>query len=77
MKYRFHVIINQAHCKGCALCVQTCPQGAISISEERNEAGLKPAQFDENADCTGCQQCALMCPDACIEIYREEVREGA
>jgi 2-oxoglutarate ferredoxin oxidoreductase subunit delta len=77
MKYRFHVVINREHCKGCKLCLQECPQGALELSEDRNEAGLVPVEFDPGAGCTGCMQCAIICPDACIEIYREDIREGA
>jgi 2-oxoglutarate ferredoxin oxidoreductase subunit delta len=64
------IIINTERCKGCGLCVQVCPKGAIVISKQSNKSGYFPAQAS-NIDCTGCAVCAIICPDAAIEVYRE------
>ena len=73
----FRVIIDQAHCKSCGLCVEFCPKSIIEISPELNEAGHHPAGIICQDDCTGCGMCALMCPEACIEIYRVEAEAKA
>jgi 2-oxoglutarate ferredoxin oxidoreductase subunit delta len=69
------IIINTERCKGCGLCVQVCPKGAIVISKQSNKSGYFPAEA-VNADCTGCAVCAIICPEAIIEVYREDNTSG-
>ncbi len=65
--------IKKAMCKGCGLCIEVCPKGAIFISKKINEKSYFPAEFDKkNNECTGCGLCAVMCPEAIIEVYREK-----
>ena len=61
------IIIDTERCKGCGLCVATCPKKIIVISEESNRHGYFPAETD-NRNCTGCTACAVICPDAVIEV---------
>lgn len=67
-----HIVIDEARCKGCALCISACQQKLITLATERlNSRGYHPAQFtDARERCTGCTLCGLMCPDACITVYR-------
>ena len=60
--------IDGERCKGCALCVEYCTKGCISVSEELNLKGYFVAAFDDSGECNACRNCALMCPDACIEV---------
>lgn len=69
------IIIDTERCKGCELCVISCPKQIIVISGKSNKNGYFPAQTD-NQGCTGCGICALMCPDAVIEVYRDESEES-
>lgn len=57
-------------CKGCGLCVQACPHGAMGFADHMNSRGFHPACLLRPDECTGCAQCALMCPDVCIRIVR-------
>lgn len=67
------IVVNEAYCKGCELCVGACPQKVIALSTERITAkGYHPAELAE-AGCTGCAICAVVCPEAAIEVYREAV----
>lgn len=60
--------IDGERCKGCALCVEFCPKGCISLSEDLNLKGYFVAAFADGAGCNACRNCALMCPDAAIEV---------
>lgn len=53
---------NTELCKGCRLCVRTCPKGAIQAQEELNSAGYKIIRVDEGK-CIGCGMCYKICPD--------------
>ncbi len=67
-----HIHINQAHCKGCGLCIEFCPKGSIIMAKKLNSKGYYPADFADTKECTGCATCAVMCPEAAIEVYRDE-----
>ena len=66
MKGTIH--IDKERCKGCALCIELCTRGCISLSEELNLKGYFVAAFDDQTDCNACRNCALMCPDVAIEV---------
>ncbi len=62
--------IDIERCKGCALCIESCPKECIFLSEELNLKGYYVASFDPSSQCTGCGNCALMCPDVAIAVER-------
>ena len=65
------VKIKKEICKGCELCIPTCPKKCIAIAEEFNSRGLHYAVFSDKAgNCTACKLCAIICPDAAIEIEK-------
>ena len=68
--------IDIERCKGCHVCVATCPQGVIEVSPETNKKGYYYVRSSGDG-CTGCAMCALVCPDVAITVYREEKAEAA
>lgn len=71
MPQKGRVEVNEKYCKGCALCIQVCPQGVLALSVNRLTAkGYHPAELIA-AGCTGCGICTVICPDAAIVVYRE------
>ena len=46
--------INEARCSGCGGCVETCPEGALSLSNS-------VAKIDHTL-CSQCQACIDVCP---------------
>lgn len=72
-KVKGAVVVDTDRCKGCALCVNACPQGVIVLANRVNVHGypyVEPTQIDK---CTGCTSCAIVCPDACITVYRQKM----
>ena len=56
-------------CKGCGLCVSTCPKGCLRIAADQiNKTGYSPAVMSDPDKCIGCAFCATMCPDCIITV---------
>jgi NAD-dependent dihydropyrimidine dehydrogenase PreA subunit len=61
MKKKHDVIINEAWCKGCKICVEICPKNVLVMD------GLI-ARVDDKDSCTGCMLCEQLCPDFAIIV---------
>lgn len=71
------IVVNEAYCKGCELCVEACPQEVIGLDAARiTDKGYHPAELIASG-CTGCGICAVVCPEAAIEVYREVIHREA
>ena len=66
------VTIRTEKCKGCGLCVHTCPKNALSMSASLNDKGYHPAEFSNPDVCIACAMCAMMCPDVAIKVEKED-----
>lgn len=64
--------VDVERCKGCGLCIASCPCKAIALSDKFNLSGYYPCTLIHPEDCKGCGFCALVCPDMAIEVFREE-----
>jgi 2-oxoglutarate ferredoxin oxidoreductase subunit delta len=63
--------IDDEYCKGCELCVWSCPQDVLILDETQlTMRGYHPARLVGDG-CTGCAICALMCPEAALTVYQE------
>ncbi|MEN4012947.1 MAG: 4Fe-4S dicluster domain-containing protein [Chloroflexota bacterium] len=68
------ILVNEAYCKGCELCVDACPQTVIALDPVRiTVKGYHPATLVQEG-CTGCGICAVVCPEAAITVYREAAK---
>jgi len=78
MAARGTVVIDRDRCKGCELCVRTCPQHVLELAEDYNARGYHPVMLDESENhCTGCAVCAVVCPDVVFTVYRMPERARA
>ncbi|MBD3385088.1 4Fe-4S dicluster domain-containing protein [candidate division KSB1 bacterium] len=57
--------INKEWCKGCAICVEFCPQSVLEMRD-----GIVHVR-DLDA-CTACQLCEIRCPDFAIHVIDED-----
>jgi NAD-dependent dihydropyrimidine dehydrogenase PreA subunit len=63
-------VINKEICKGCMRRIVGCPQNAILLSEEMNNAGYQFAYYSGNG-CTGCKDCYFTCPEPLgLEVHQ-------
>ncbi|MHC1692630.1 MAG: 4Fe-4S dicluster domain-containing protein [Sphaerochaetaceae bacterium] len=58
-----HVVVRVNQCKGCALCVATCPLECLRIGEEINTIGYQHVLFEGEDRCTACGMCFMVCPE--------------
>ena len=59
------LVIEEAWCKGCGICVAFCPKQALALEKEK--VALK-----DPALCVLCGQCELRCPDYAIYLVNQE-----
>ncbi|MEI8175431.1 MAG: 4Fe-4S dicluster domain-containing protein [Candidatus Omnitrophota bacterium] len=62
--------IRSERCKGCELCIISCPSKLITLNGPVNSMGLKTAKFTPSKNCKGCTLCAVVCPDCAIMVWR-------
>ena len=67
---RGNVTINKDECKGCGLCVESCPPKALFLAPELNQYGVHAGQY-KGEGCTGCGICFYCCPEpGAITVFR-------
>ena len=73
-KLKGAVVIDEERCKGCNICVATCPFKVLALQKkEVNNKGYHYAYMANPDACTGCTSCGTVCPDACISVYRVKI----
>jgi len=72
-KVKGSVIVNTERCKGCDLCVVSCPTDVLEMAKEVNSKGYNFAVIVKPDECTGCANCGYVCPDGCITVYRTKI----
>jgi uncharacterized Fe-S center protein len=65
--------VKTKKCKGCELCLNWCPQEAISIrSPEPGSKDKHGIAFINPGKCIGCGECILTCPAGAIQVQWNE-----
>ncbi len=62
------VLIDPVRCKGCEICVDSCPSGVLEMKEQKAVVVDLPA-------CIGCDLCELRCPDFAVEVVHDKKEE--
>ena len=66
------VTINADECKGCSLCVESCPPKCLELTSGFNTYGAHPANYKGDG-CTGCGICFYCCPEpGAITVYKSD-----
>jgi 2-oxoglutarate ferredoxin oxidoreductase subunit delta len=66
---RGRIEIRVDECKGCELCVITCPVHCLKISDALNIMGYNPVLYSGQG-CTGCGICFYVCPEpGALTVY--------
>jgi len=72
MPAKGYVEISVEGCKGCGLCVESCPTKCLELNlSDTNSYGLHYAVLADEEKCIACQSCAVICPDAAITVYKK------
>src|SRR5579862_1700885 len=67
---RGKVTVDVDECKGCGLCVESCPPKCLELDPELSSYGVHPARYT-GENCTGCGICFYCCPEpGAIAVYR-------
>lgn len=67
-----HIEVDIEKCKGCVLCIDTCPTNVIAMSDGFNSKGYHYMELIGD-ECIGCANCAVVCPDGVITVYKKKV----
>ncbi len=72
-KFKGVIVVDKERCKGCGICVESCPLKVISLAREVNSKGYYFAELNSEDGCIGCASCAIICPDSCIVVYKQKI----
>lgn len=72
-KVKGAIVVDVEKCKGCGLCVVSCPQNVIELAKEVNGKGYNYAYMAQPDACIGCANCGLVCPDSVITVYKQKL----
>lgn len=59
------LVLESNWCKGCGICVEFCPKGALEIVNEK-------ASLKDDTLCIKCGMCEMRCPDFAIYVVNAE-----
>jgi 2-oxoglutarate ferredoxin oxidoreductase subunit delta len=74
-KIKGAIVIDIDKCKGCEVCVVSCPTDVIRLEKKVNTKGYHFAYMEHPENCTGCANCAVVCPDGVISVYRKKFED--
>ena len=70
-KVKGTVVVNEERCKGCNLCVVSCP--CDLQPRNVNTKGYHYAYMKNPDACIGCANCGYVCPDGCLTVYKKKI----
>lgn len=72
-KIKGAIVVDVEKCKGCEVCVVSCPTKTINLAKDVNGKGYHFAYMENPDSCIGCANCAMVCPDAVITVYKVKI----
>lgn len=74
---RGSIKVNTNECKGCGLCIESCPPKVLELEHTLNPYGVHPARY-KGEGCTGCGICFYCCPEpGAITVFRAVAQKTA
>ena len=73
-KFRCAIVVDVERCKGCNLCVISCPSKVLALAMKVNGKGYHYSEMIRPEACIGCANCGLVCPDSVITVYKMNVQ---
>lgn len=58
------IIVHDAWCKGCGICVAFCQRKVLLLNGEKSKVSVAQGE-----NCTACRICEFKCPDFAIEVF--------
>jgi len=66
------ILVDPDLCKGCDICIVSCPVQAYAKSEELNKKGVYLPYIDKEEKCRKCHLCELLCPDQAVIVEEKD-----
>ncbi len=70
MASKGNVVIDRERCKGCLLCVRSCPTKTLGADDAPNSWGYYPAKVVAPGTCIACGNCYVVCPDVAATVFK-------
>lgn len=67
------ITVFKGLCKGCGVCIEKCPQEAISFSEEDVGVYSTPTVEIDLRKCNACGICEFICPDCALKVEKQKL----
>ena len=68
-----YVTVAIDQCKGCRVCVNTCPHHCLVIGSHFNTLGYQHVVFKDDDCCTACGMCFYVCPEpGALTVFKDE-----
>ena len=66
------IFISEKYCKGCLICVESCPQTALKASSKITAKGYTLPRVTKPEKCNACGICEIVCPDFAIAVEKKD-----
>jgi len=63
-----NIVIDEAYCKGCYLCIHYCPKKILEKSNTINSRGYNIPYVVTPERCSKCKICELICPEFAMTV---------
>lgn len=61
---RVEVLIEEARCRSCAICIDVCPTQVLAAAPRTRKAVVAAI-----GKCTACRLCEVLCPDWAVTVH--------
>jgi 2-oxoglutarate ferredoxin oxidoreductase subunit delta len=66
------IFISPKYCKGCLICVESCPKKVMKATSDITARGYTLPEPVHPEKCNACGICEIVCPDFAIAVLKED-----